>query len=50
MRINPLNVLASRQHWTPEIAALERKAAGDMVAFICGALLFVIMSMVGSSG
>jgi hypothetical protein len=48
MRMNPFNVLTSRHRWTPEMEAVERKAAVSVAAFIAGVLLFALMSVLGS--
>jgi hypothetical protein len=48
MRLNPFNVLASRHRWTPEMEAVERKAAAGIAAFIAGVVLFALMSVLGS--
>ena len=47
MRINPFNVLASRDLWTPEIVRYERLAARSVLVFIVGVLMFVGLSVVG---
>ena len=46
MRLNPFNILASRDRWTPEIAAAERRAATCALVFIIGILVFVGLSLI----
>jgi hypothetical protein len=45
VRINPLNILARRDLWTPEIHAANRRLNVCVVGFIAFALLFAVITV-----
>jgi hypothetical protein len=47
MRMNPFNILASPDRWTPEISALHRQAVRFMLVFVIGVFAFVALSVFG---